>query len=118
MSFVALLDESMRRCPDEVALIDGSRRWNYSAFSDAVRDAARGLTAAGVMQGDRLALHTLNWFEQAVLYFACARLGVISVPVNTGLKPPEIDFVLRHCGVSTYIGPRTSCHRRWPDPSG
>jgi len=106
MSFVSLLDESVRRWPNKVVLIDGSRHWTFSAFSVAVWDVARGLAAAGVRPSDRIVLHMLNRLELAVLYFACARLGVISVPVNTRLKPPEIDFVLRHCGISTYIGAR------------
>jgi long-chain acyl-CoA synthetase len=56
--------------------------------------------------GDRIALHMLNRLELVVPYFACARLGAISVPVNTRQKPPEVDFVLRHSGASIYIGTR------------
>jgi long-chain acyl-CoA synthetase len=103
-SFAELLDESVRRYPHKLALIDGNRHWSYSAFNYAVWGAARGLAAAGTRAGDRIALHMLNRLELAVLYFACARLGAISVPINTRLKPPEVDFVLRHSAASIYIG--------------
>jgi len=104
MSFAQLLDETVRRCPCKLALIDGNRHWSYSEFNYAVWGAARGLAAAGITAGDRIALHMLNRIELAVLYFACARLGAISVPINTRLKPPEVDFVLGHSGASIYIG--------------
>jgi long-chain acyl-CoA synthetase len=115
MSFAELLDESTRRCPLKVALIDGNRRWSYSAFNDAVWGAVRGLAAAGTTAGDRIALHMLNRFELAILYFACARLGAISVPINTRLKPPEVDFVLRHSGASIYIGTEELMPRTLPE---
>lgn len=40
----------------------------------------------------------VNRIELAVLYFAGARLDAVSVPGNTRLKLPEIDFVLRDSG--------------------
>jgi non-ribosomal peptide synthetase component E (peptide arylation enzyme) len=55
MSFAKLLDESVRRCPNKLAFIDGNRQLSYSAFNDAVWGAARGLAASGTRAGDRIA---------------------------------------------------------------
>jgi len=35
-----------------------------------------------------------NLPEWIVSYFALLRIGVVGVPVNTWLKPPEIKYVL------------------------
>jgi acyl-CoA synthetase (AMP-forming)/AMP-acid ligase II len=104
MTFAKLLDETARRVADKTALVDGDQTWTYAAFDAMTWRAAGGLVAAGVRHGDRVALHMLNRIELAVLYFACARVGAIAVPVNTRLKPAEIDFVLRHSGAGVYVG--------------
>jgi len=105
MTFARLLDNTARRVPAKTALIDDRDQiWTYAAFAAMTRCAAGGLVAAGVLPGDRIALHMLNRVELAVLYFACARVGAIAVPVNTRLKPAEIDFVLQHSGATVYVG--------------
>jgi fatty-acyl-CoA synthase len=82
MSFGNLLDWTASRLPDKVALIGGDKRVSYAALNLLTRRAAAGLAAAGMRAGDRVARHMLNRIEVAVLYFACARLGAVAVPVK------------------------------------
>jgi acyl-CoA synthetase (AMP-forming)/AMP-acid ligase II len=103
-SFATLLDDACGLRPAEIALIDGDRCWSYADLQTQSRRLALGLAMAGVRSGDRVALHMLNRAELAALYFACARLGVIAVPINTRLKPAEVEFVLRHSGACAYVG--------------
>lgn len=49
-----------------------------------------------VKKGDRLAVLVSNSFEFAIIVLACIKTGIIMVPVNTKLKPPEIAFILGH----------------------
>jgi long-chain acyl-CoA synthetase len=55
---------------------------------------ARGLYDLGVRRGDRVAIWLPNCLEFMVAYWGNAKLGAISVPINTQLKAEEARFVL------------------------
>lgn len=64
-------------------------------FSDAV---GRGMTAHGVARGDRVAIWLPNRPEWIGILLACAKRGVVVVPVNTWFRTRELDFVLQKSG--------------------
>src|SRR4051794_6992870 len=82
--------------PDHPAVIDGARRWTYAELNAWVNRLARGLTARGYTRGDALALASGNSAEFLAVYYACAKLGVVCVPVNLGWRPDEVAYVLDH----------------------
>ncbi|MGI8761689.1 MAG: AMP-binding protein [Jatrophihabitantaceae bacterium] len=57
---------------------------------------ANALAAQGYSRGDALALASGNSCEFMVSYYACAKLGVVCVPMNLGWRPEEIAYVLGH----------------------
>ena len=78
------------RWPTETA---GSATASSTAWSTASR---RGLAGRGYRRGDALALASGNSVEFLVTYYACAKLGVVCVPVNLGWRPDEVGYVLGH----------------------
>src|SRR3954452_190328 len=82
--------------PDQPAVVDGDRRWSYAEFNGWVNRIARGLTARRYTRGDALALASGNSAEFLAVYFACAKLGVVCVPINLGWRRHEIAYVLGH----------------------
>ena len=82
--------------PDSLALVDGERRLTYGAFDAWVNRLARGLAARGYAPGDVLALASGNSAEFLAVYYACAKAGVVCVPVNLGWRPGEVAYVLGH----------------------
>src|SRR3954452_7415406 len=82
--------------PDQPAVVDGDRRWSYAEFNGWVNRIARGLTARRYTRGDALALASGNSAEFLAVYSACAKLGVVCVPVNLGWRPDEVAYVLDH----------------------
>jgi acyl-CoA synthetase (AMP-forming)/AMP-acid ligase II len=54
------------------------------------------LARRGYRRGDALALASGNSCEFLVTYFACAKLGVVCVPMNLGWRADEIAYVLDH----------------------
>ena len=54
----------------------------------------------GLSRGDRVAFLGYNSPEMLVLLFACARAGMILVPLNWRLAPPEHAFMLGDCGAA------------------
>ncbi|MDN5894377.1 MAG: AMP-binding protein [Nocardioides sp.] len=94
---------SAGRLPDKTAIIDGDAHLTFAEL-DAVTDrVAAGLSAEGIIKGDKIALLSHNCWEFAALAFAAARLGVILVPINFMLGADEIAFILDHSEATTFV---------------
>jgi acyl-CoA synthetase (AMP-forming)/AMP-acid ligase II len=82
--------------PEALALVDGPRRWSYGELDAWVNRLAHGLLTRGYATGDVLALASANSAEFLAVYYACAKLGLVCVPVNLGWRADEIAYVLGH----------------------
>jgi len=68
-------------------------------FVEAPRIAARAagaLHAAGVRQGDRVAVLCSNRPELLRVVLGCGWLGAIAVPINTAAKGPQLHYALEN----------------------
>jgi len=92
-----------RRAPDKLALVDGATRLTFAELDALVDATAAALAGAGLGPGDRLALLCHNCWQFVVLDFACARAGVVLVPVNFMLGGDEIAFILDHSGSVAFV---------------
>lgn len=81
--------------PDRVAVVDGDREVTYQQLNTLVDRLGRALLGSGLKHQDVVALASRNTLELLVTYFACARAGLICMPVNLGLRAHEIAFCLR-----------------------
>jgi fatty-acyl-CoA synthase len=98
----ALLSRLAENLPDHEALVYADRglRLTFSRLEAEARVIARGLIAAGVERGDRVAVWATNVPEWIVLQFALAKIGAILVTVNTSLRAREIEYLLRQSETS------------------
>ncbi|KDN40110.1 hypothetical protein RSAG8_08310, partial [Rhizoctonia solani AG-8 WAC10335] len=78
-------------------------RWDFAEFDVQIERMARGLLAAGVKPGDRVAIIMGNCSAYAVLQWACARIGAILVTMNPAYKVHEILDALNAVTASTLI---------------
>jgi long-chain acyl-CoA synthetase len=76
------------------AVVCGETRYTWDDFDQRTDALARGLANLGVQRGDRVAVLMLNCHRYLELYYACARMGAIIVPLNIRLARPEIVFIL------------------------
>jgi acyl-CoA synthetase (AMP-forming)/AMP-acid ligase II len=100
------LTRSAAARPDHLAVVDTGasgpttgeieRRLTYAQFDAWVNRLAHGLLGRGYAVGDALALAAGNSAEFLAVYYACAKTGVVCVPVNLGWRPDEVTYVLRH----------------------
>ncbi|MCG8588092.1 MAG: long-chain fatty acid--CoA ligase [Proteobacteria bacterium] len=81
----------------DLAIVDGDLRLDYAALEDRVARLATWLRAEGVGPGDRVALLLANRSLYLEAVFATARIGALSVPINTRLSPREIGYVVDDC---------------------
>lgn len=94
-----LLVRSAARAPDHLAVVDQDRRFSYGEFNRWVNRLAHGLIALGFRRGEALAIMSRNNAEFLAQYFACAKIGVVCVPVNLRWRREEIVYVLGHSEV-------------------
>jgi fatty-acyl-CoA synthase len=98
-----------RRTPDKLAVIDPStgsgtgKRLTFAELDAVVDRTAAAIQQAGLAAGDRLALLCHNSWQYVVLDFACARAGVVLVPINFMLGAEEIAFILDHSGAAAFV---------------
>jgi long-chain acyl-CoA synthetase len=92
------LTRSAARQPTALALVDGERRWTYAELDAWVNRTAHGLLERGYTRGDALALMAGNRAEFLVTYYACAKIGVVCVPLNLMWKGAEAQYVINHSG--------------------
>jgi len=91
-----IVSRSAARAARAPAVIDGDRHRNYGDLESSVNQLANALSARGYGGGDALALVSGNSLEFLQTYYACARLGVVCVPINLGWRPAEVSYVLSH----------------------
>ena len=88
------LRDRARNTPDRVAIDCLGRLVTYAEL-DAMSDAfAAELAERGLVHGDRVATLTGNTPEHVAVLFACARSGLVLLPLSWRLTAPELRYQL------------------------
>ena len=91
-------DYSAREHPDLEFATQGTRRVSYAEAQALANRIANALVARGLAPGDRIALLSKNSIEYALWYYACSKCGVVPVPLNFRLAPPEWSYIVNDAG--------------------
>ena len=97
----ALLD------PEREALIDipNDRRMTFGALDERVRRLANAFCdELKLKKGDRVAILSKNCIQYMEVFFACARCGLITQPLNWRLSEPEMARILEDGEPAVLIG--------------
>ncbi|MGW2616432.1 AMP-dependent synthetase/ligase [Streptomyces sp. NPDC001500] len=94
--------------PDAVVLRrrDDAGAWRpvtAQAFADEVTAVAKGLIAAGVEQGGRVAVMSRTRYEWTVLDFAVWAAGGRVVPVYATSSADQVDWIVRDSGTTLLV---------------
>ena len=100
-----LMQQSGARC-DVPFLVQGDRRLTFGDHDVAARRMAHSLAALGVQRGDRVALVSANNPDWVVVFWACAVLGAVCVPLNAWQKSDELRFALDDSGAKVVVADR------------
>ena len=73
--------------PSREAIIYNDKRVTYGQLNERVNRTAAVLKARGITKGSRVALLMVNSNAFLEVFFACAKLGAIAVPLNFRLSP-------------------------------
>ncbi|WP_414169971.1 fatty acyl-CoA synthetase [Streptoverticillium reticulum] len=109
-----IIRRTARRVPGRTAVRYGERAWTYRELDEAVTAAAAVLLEHGLQPGDRVAAYGHNSDAYLIGFLACARAGLVHVPVNHQLTGGELRYVLEQSG-STFVLADPQLEPRLPD---
>ncbi|MFC1849232.1 class I adenylate-forming enzyme family protein [candidate division CSSED10-310 bacterium] len=81
--------------PDHLFLKDEELTLNNLEFNVRVNRMAHCLAKHGIVKGERVALLAENRTEFLEIFFGCAKLGAILVPLNFRLAVPELEYMIK-----------------------
>ncbi len=89
---------SVRRDPRKEAVVLGETRISYGELAETVFNLGHVWRQEyGVGKGDRIMLLLRNTPEFVISFLTAAQIGAVSVPTNTRLKGPEIEYIWNDC---------------------
>ena len=89
--------------PHKIGARDSRRALSFAQWHERANRLANGLLALGLAKGDRVALLAYNCVEWMEIYAALARAGLVAVPINFRLTPPEIAYIATHSEARAFI---------------
>ncbi|MCX4825410.1 acyl-CoA synthetase [Streptomyces sp. NBC_01142] len=109
-----MVRRTARRVPERTAVRYRERSWTYAELDEAVSAAATVLHTHDLRPGDRVASYGHNSDAYLIGFLACARAGLVHVPVNHNLTGEDLAYILGQSG-STLVLTDPDLHERVPD---
>lgn len=104
MNIGELFRRHARWAPAKIATVFGDERTSYGALDEQSDRLLTALQSRGYRFGDRIGTLTDNCGRYLTIVAACAKGGMIVVPINPRLTPGEIRFILKNSGTSCLFG--------------
>jgi malonyl-CoA/methylmalonyl-CoA synthetase len=98
-----LLAASCRDSRKPFLLCDDGRQFTRAAFHALAGQLAQQLLAAGARPGDRIAVQVDKSVEAVALFWACARAGLVYLPLNTAYTASEVSYFLMDARPAIFI---------------
>jgi acyl-CoA synthetase (AMP-forming)/AMP-acid ligase II len=99
-----LLQTASSRFGDRECVVTPVTRLSYRELDERSTRLAARLVAAGACKGTRVGLLFPNGTDWVIAWAAAARIGAITVPVNTFYREAELARFLRHADVQLLLG--------------
>ncbi|TFG96677.1 MAG: long-chain-fatty-acid--CoA ligase [Myxococcales bacterium] len=87
-------DVHAREHPQHPCISFGGRTLSYAEAAAESHRLARALLASGLGPGDRFGLLAKNALEYLLFFLAGSKTGIVPVPLNYRLAPPELAYIL------------------------
>jgi long-chain acyl-CoA synthetase len=97
------LEESARKYPDKIALVQKEERWTYRAIDEKANQVAHLLRNQGIQRGDRVAIFLDNSVESVISLFGILKADAVFLMLSSLLKPAKLGYILNNCRVKSII---------------
>ncbi|MEJ2724626.1 MAG: long-chain fatty acid--CoA ligase [Deltaproteobacteria bacterium] len=89
--------------PDKRAVVDSPKELTWRELNERVNRFSNALVGLGCRKGDRIAILAYSSIEYLESIFACAKAGLIYVPLNFRLSVEELVHILNDSTPTTLI---------------
>jgi fatty-acyl-CoA synthase len=92
-----VFDEVVKKYPDNEAMVyvDKNLRQTWKELGARVDALARGFAAIGIKPGEKIAIWAANVPNWVEIFFACAKIGAVSLTVNPSYREKELEYILK-----------------------
>jgi acyl-CoA synthetase (AMP-forming)/AMP-acid ligase II len=97
------LEYHARENPNQDFAIFGDTKLTYAEADALANQFANALIAQGLQKGDRIAYLSKNSLEYPVVFYGCSKAGVVPVPLNFRLAPPEWAYIINDSGAKLLL---------------
>ena len=97
------LEESARKNPQKIALVQKEERWTYRTIDEKANQVANLLRIKGIQRGDRVAIFMDNSVESMISLFGILKADAVFLMLSPLLKPVKLAYILNNCRVKTII---------------
>ena len=87
-------DHHAREHPERPCLVFGDRTLTYAEAAAQSHKLARALLGCGLAPGERFGLLAKNSLEYLLFFLAGSKTGIVPVPLNYRLAPPELAYIV------------------------
>ena len=102
-SVPVMLQEQARKFGARKLVQSGATSWSFTEAAELSARSAGRLQAAGIRQGDRVALMCENRPEFIEIFLGAAWLGAILVPINTASRGLQLRHILENSGARLMV---------------
>src|SRR5215471_4205445 len=102
-SVAVMLQAQAKKFGTKTLVRSGETSWSFAAAVDLAARSAGRLHAAGINQGDRVALICENRPEFIDVFLGAAWLGAILVPINTASRGLQLRHILENSGARLIV---------------
>ncbi|HMQ06078.1 MAG TPA: class I adenylate-forming enzyme family protein [Saprospiraceae bacterium] len=103
MVIANIITHHSRYRPLHPAFIFKDIQWNYKELNNQINKLSHLLLDKGLKKGDSVVSYLPNCAELWLLYWACAKTGMVAVPMSTLLRKEGLEKVLENAECSMLI---------------
>ena len=96
MSLRDFIESTAAVDPDRPFIWYEDRVFTYAQFDRRVNQTANAFLSLGVKKGDKVCLMMSNRPEFLFTWLGLNKIGAIMVPINSGFKVPEAEYIVDH----------------------
>jgi len=90
-----------RRYPEKKAIQFQSTQLTFKELNDRANKVAHHLSSLGIRRGERVAAFLDNCKQYPEIIYGCSKAGLVLVPINFRLTPPEALALVEHSSAKT-----------------
>ncbi|GDY54617.1 hypothetical protein SVIO_052400 [Streptomyces violaceusniger] len=99
-----LFEETVRRQPDAVAVVDGDNRLTYAQLDQRADRLARGLRALGTASGDLVGVALDRTADLIVTLLGVLKAGGVYVPMDIRYPEERLRYTAEQAGLRIVVG--------------